>query len=77
MFSRSKFHWRRVLLKEYGTPFGWIMGFGVLTLWHLWMLGEIAKRSALVQTVVAIMVLTLIVRLRIRHLKKAKRLVAD
>jgi isoprenylcysteine carboxyl methyltransferase (ICMT) family protein YpbQ len=76
-FRNSKFHWRRVVVKEYGTTFGWILGFSVLTLWHLWLLGEIAKRDALVQTIVAILIAAVIVRFRIRFLKKSRRLVAD
>ena len=31
-----KFHWRRVLVKEYGTPFGWIAVLVVMTLYNLW-----------------------------------------
>jgi protein-S-isoprenylcysteine O-methyltransferase Ste14 len=76
-FRRSPFRWRRVLVKEYGTPFGWIMGFSVLTLWHLYQLGQIAEQDELVQLVTVIMVATVIVRLRVRYLKKKKRLVAD
>jgi protein-S-isoprenylcysteine O-methyltransferase Ste14 len=76
-FAASKFHWTRVLLKEYGTPFGWIVGFAILTLWHLWRAGQIAERDALVQCVVVIVVLTVLVRLRIRYLKKSRRIVAD
>lgn len=30
------FQWRRVLLKEYGTPFGWISGILLLALWNVW-----------------------------------------
>jgi protein-S-isoprenylcysteine O-methyltransferase Ste14 len=52
-FAESRFHWRRVLVKEYGTPFGWIMGLTVLTLWHLWRAGEIDDREMLVRILVA------------------------
>jgi protein-S-isoprenylcysteine O-methyltransferase Ste14 len=31
-----KFHWKRVLVKEYGTPFGWILGISILGLYGLW-----------------------------------------
>jgi hypothetical protein len=30
-----RFNWRRVVLKEYGTPLGWIMAWGVLVYWNL------------------------------------------
>jgi protein-S-isoprenylcysteine O-methyltransferase Ste14 len=76
-FAASKFHWRRVLLKEYGTPFGWILGFAILTLWHLWRAGQIAERDTLVQCVVVIVILTVLARLGIRFLEKSRRIVAD
>ena len=76
-FRHGQFKWRRVLVKEYGTPFGWILGFSVLTLWHLYQLGEIAEQDELVQVVTTIVIVTIMVRLRVRHLKKTGRLVAD
>lgn len=30
------FQWRRIVLKEYGTPFGWISGVLLLALWNVW-----------------------------------------
>ena len=77
VFRGRQFSWRRVLVKEYGTPFGWILGFSVLTLWHLYRLGEWAEQDELVQTVMAIVIAATVVRLRVRHLKKSRRLVAD
>jgi hypothetical protein len=77
MFRRTPFHWRRVLVKEYGTPFGWIVGFGVLTLWHLYQQGEIAEQDELVQLVIATVVAAIVVRMRVRYLKKSGRLIAD
>jgi protein-S-isoprenylcysteine O-methyltransferase Ste14 len=76
-FHGAHFRWRRVLVKEYGTPFGLICGFAILTFWHLWREGEIAERDALVQFVVALVGLAILVRLRVRYLKKSRRLVAD
>jgi hypothetical protein len=29
------FNWRRVVLKEYGTPTGWVLAWGVLAFWNL------------------------------------------
>jgi protein-S-isoprenylcysteine O-methyltransferase Ste14 len=28
--------WRRIVLKEYGTPFGWVSGILLLALWNVW-----------------------------------------
>jgi protein-S-isoprenylcysteine O-methyltransferase Ste14 len=30
------FRWRRVIVKEYGTPFGWLSGISLLGIWNLW-----------------------------------------
>lgn len=31
-----QFKWARVIVKEYGTPFGWICGICAVALWNLW-----------------------------------------
>jgi len=31
--AESEFHWRRVLVKEYGTPTGWVIGICASVLW--------------------------------------------
>src|SRR4029453_9098157 len=35
-----RFRWRRVLLKEYGTPFGWLSILVLMTLYNFWLSGE-------------------------------------
>ncbi len=35
-----QFRWRRVLVKEYGTPFGWISVIIAVTLFNFWHDGE-------------------------------------
>ena len=33
--SDHRFNWRRVVIKEYGTPLGWTWAWGVMVLWSL------------------------------------------
>ena len=33
--SSGTFKWRRVIVKEYGTPFGWVVGICAVLLWNL------------------------------------------
>jgi protein-S-isoprenylcysteine O-methyltransferase Ste14 len=47
--------WRRIVLKEYGTPFGWISGVLLLALWNLWRDGHgFAGEGSAVVTVAAL-----------------------
>ena len=34
-FADHEFNWRRVVMKEYGTPLGWTLTWGALVLWNL------------------------------------------
>ena len=49
--SQSQFHWRRLLVKEYGTPFGWIGVLILATLYNLsrdgWTPEELAHRNVI------------------------------
>jgi protein-S-isoprenylcysteine O-methyltransferase Ste14 len=75
--SRSQFHWRRLLVKEYGTPFGWIGVVVLATLYNLardgWAEAELRTASTLLQILSAAAALWLIVWL----LKKTHLVVAD
>ena len=77
MFRSTPFRWRGALVEENGTLFRWVLGFSVLTLWHLYRLGQWAEQDELVQMVMAIVIAAIVVRLRVRNLKKARQLVAD
>ena len=75
--SQSQFHWRRLLVKEYGTPFGWIGVLILATLYNLshdgWEASELHTASTLLQILSAVAALWLIVWL----LKKTHVVVAD
>lgn len=75
--AQSQFHWRRLLVKEYGTPFGWIGVLILATLYNLsrdgWLASELRTASTLLQILCATAALWLIVWL----LKKTHAVVAD
>ena len=68
------FNWRRVVLKEYGTPLGWISAWGLLVLWNLAQDegGLLAQRPAVV-TIASIMTAMLAFWVFARYTKKSRR----
>jgi hypothetical protein len=76
-FAASRFRWRRMLSKEYGTPFGWLMGMFVLVLWNLWRAEQWSLRAAAVRALFGAMLGTLVLWAIIRSMKKSGVLVAD
>jgi protein-S-isoprenylcysteine O-methyltransferase Ste14 len=75
-FASGTFHWRRVIVKEYGTPFGWINVLCAITLYRLW-LQDRHDFDASAQLLILAMVSTTMLWAAARVLKKTKRLVAD
>lgn len=72
-----RFHWRRVLLKEYGTPLGWMVGIAVLAIYNLHQDGSfdgdwpfVHGFEALILAAVAGWVVAL-------YLKRSRKLTAD
>jgi protein-S-isoprenylcysteine O-methyltransferase Ste14 len=53
--SAMTFNWRRVVVKEFGTPWGWISAIGVLTLYNVWRAGTLGDHVPLVVTILAVM----------------------
>jgi protein-S-isoprenylcysteine O-methyltransferase Ste14 len=76
-FSASRFHWRRVAVKEYGTPFGWTVGIGIIFLCNLYRDGQLQLQTATVTVTFALMFASFVVWTGLRTLKKRKLLVAD
>lgn len=73
-----EFHWKRVIVKEYGTPAGWILGISVVLVENLWEAGDgLAEDAAVVRWVLAIVTATALGWIAARILKKTKTLVAD
>jgi protein-S-isoprenylcysteine O-methyltransferase Ste14 len=74
--SSGTFKWRRVIVKEYGTPFGWVMGICAVLVWNLSRIpgGLQSQASVVVHIVIGVAVVLYIIA---RVLKKTKTLVAD
>ena len=76
--SSGIFKWRRVIVKEYGTPFGWVVGICAVLLWNLSRLeGGLVRHWADVMTVGLVFVVALALYTLARTLKKMRILVAD
>ena len=75
--AKSQFRWRRVLVKEYGTPTGWILGICVIALWNLWQTEQLEARANAVEGLIIVMIATALFWLVARALKKSRTLVAD
>jgi protein-S-isoprenylcysteine O-methyltransferase Ste14 len=76
-FRDSRFHWRRVFAKEYGTLTGWPLRWGLVLLWSLWRDGEREAISAALPVLGWLVVVLGIFYVAVRILKKSRQLVAD
>jgi protein-S-isoprenylcysteine O-methyltransferase Ste14 len=77
LVGRGRFHWKRVLVKEYGTPVGWITMMLLLTLWQLHRAELLDDHQSEVTVLLALFGMLLAVYLRVRSLKRSRRIVAD
>ncbi len=70
--------WKRVIVKEYGTPFGWISGISVLGIWNLWSQDRTwVGDGPYVRMFITIVAAATILWGTALYLKKSRRLVAD
>jgi protein-S-isoprenylcysteine O-methyltransferase Ste14 len=68
------FQWRRIALKEYGTPFGWVSGVLLLALWNLWRDGHaFVGHGSAVTGIVACQVGVIALWAAARAMKRAQR----
>lgn len=73
-----KFHWKRVIVKEYGTPLGWVCGVCILAIWNLWYPDHsLAGEDELVQDFLIVMGTMVFLWAVALYLKKSRTLVAD
>lgn len=73
----SRFHWRRVLVKEYNTPFGWVAGICVIALWNLSREGPLGADANTVRFLVAVIIVAAISWAIAWILKKTGTVVPD
>jgi protein-S-isoprenylcysteine O-methyltransferase Ste14 len=75
--TATEFHWRRLLLKEYGTPFGWISVLVLMTLYNFWIRGEWASRSQEIHSLRLILEISFVLWLTALSIKRSRWLTAD
>jgi protein-S-isoprenylcysteine O-methyltransferase Ste14 len=76
-FAAMNFHWRRLVVKEYGTPTAWILVWCGIVTWNLWRHGELALHPTVARSLQAIALLAVLGWATVRFLKKSRRVVAD
>jgi protein-S-isoprenylcysteine O-methyltransferase Ste14 len=72
-----QFRWRRVVVKEYGTPFGWISILVLIALYNLWMAGQWNARQAEIHYLEIVLLVAAIAWCVAFSLKRTRTLVAD
>jgi protein-S-isoprenylcysteine O-methyltransferase Ste14 len=76
-FSSMDFRWRRVLVKEYGTPTAWVLVWCGIVYWNLRRHGELALYGCAAQCLLVVALLAVAGWVTARYLKKSGRVVAD
>jgi hypothetical protein len=72
-----QFRWRRVIAKEYGTPFGWISVIVLIALYNVWMSGRWDTRQDDIWHLELVLLITTVVWAVAFILKRRGTLVAD
>jgi protein-S-isoprenylcysteine O-methyltransferase Ste14 len=75
--SDGTFHWRRLVVKEYGTPAAWIAVLCGITLYNIWWQRMWAERHEAVVAIVIVVAVTFALWACARMLKKTRMLRAD
>jgi protein-S-isoprenylcysteine O-methyltransferase Ste14 len=73
----GRFHWKRVLVKEFHTPFGWITILVLMSFWHLASQHALQERHETAHTLLVGYIVLAVIYLIIRYLKLSRRIVAD
>jgi protein-S-isoprenylcysteine O-methyltransferase Ste14 len=76
-FASMQFRWRRLVVKEYGTPVAWILVWCGVVAYNLWRHGELALHPVAVKSLQAIAIVAVLAWATARFLKKSRRLIAD
>lgn len=72
-----QFHWRRLVVKEYGTPFGWISVIILVTLFNFWHDGEWEARQVEIAAIAWAFAITLTLWFTAWRLKRSRTIRAD
>jgi protein-S-isoprenylcysteine O-methyltransferase Ste14 len=72
-----QFRWRRVVVKEYGTPFGWVSVLVIMTLYHIWEAGLWQASRDAIQDLEWVLLVTVLVWFLAWSMKRTRTIVAD
>jgi protein-S-isoprenylcysteine O-methyltransferase Ste14 len=72
-----QFRWRRLLVKEYGTPFGWINVIIAVTLFNFWHDGEWDSRRIEIAAITWAVAITVVLWFTAWRLKRSRIIQAD
>jgi len=72
-----EFNWRRLIIKEYGTTYVWMVAMILVTLKNVWLSGHYSPGNPLVWTLWVLLGLVTIGYLLARYLKKARILTEE
>jgi protein-S-isoprenylcysteine O-methyltransferase Ste14 len=75
--ASMQFHWRRLVVKEYGTPFGWVSILVIIALYNLWTSGRWSVRQMHVHFLQEVLMLAVVAWFIAWYLKRSRRLIAD
>ena len=75
--NSMEYKWRRVVVKEYGTPFGWITFICLIAAVHLWRMQRLDIHDGAGQVLLWVWGVTFVLWAVARVLKKTNTLVAD
>jgi hypothetical protein len=76
-FASMQFRWRRVLVKEFGTPTAWVLVWCGIVYWNLRRHGELVLHPCAAQCLAAVALVAVAGWATARYLKKSGRVVAD
>jgi protein-S-isoprenylcysteine O-methyltransferase Ste14 len=65
-----KFHWPRVVVKEYGTTFAWTVGYILVVMQNAWLSGDYTRTSPLIVSLLMALGVVVVAYLVSRFLKK-------
>jgi len=75
--TAMQFRWRRLVVKEYGTPFGWVSIIAGVTLFNFWNDGEWPARQVEISFIFWVLAIAAMLWLTAWRLKKSRTLQAD
>lgn len=73
----GEYHWRRVVVKEYGTPFGWVSFICAIGAIHLYRAGQLSLRTPTARSLAWAWAAMFVLWATARVLKKTRTLRAD